>query len=60
MMPDAQHLTLLLESLRGHDITFSKKGLKEALGTQDDPSIHAWIDEHLGPDTLLTEEELSL
>jgi hypothetical protein len=59
-MPDTRHLTLLLESLRNRDITFNQRDLQEALSSQDEPTIQIWIDEHLGPDTLLTKEELSL
>lgn len=59
-MPYARHLTLLTESLRGHNLAFKERDLQEALGSQDDPNIHTWIDEHLGLDTLLSKEELSL
>jgi hypothetical protein len=59
-MPDATHLTLLLEALRSHDIALNQKDLQKALDTQSEPVIESWIDEHLGPETLLTKEELAL
>lgn len=59
-MLDTKYLTLLLESLRSRDIPFNQRDLQEALGTQGHPSMQTWIDEHLGPDTLITKEELLL
>jgi macrodomain Ter protein organizer (MatP/YcbG family) len=59
-MQDPTQLTLLLESLHSRDISFSQKDLQKALDLQSDPTIETWIDEHLGPETLLTKEELSL
>jgi macrodomain Ter protein organizer (MatP/YcbG family) len=59
-MQDPTQLTLLLESLRSRDISFSQKDLQKALDSQSEPAIETWIDEHLGPETLLTKEELSL
>jgi len=59
-MSDAKQLTLLLESLRAHDISFNQKDLQKALDTQSEPAIETWINEHLRPETLLSKEELSL
>lgn len=59
-MPDSKHLALLLESLRSHDMSSNQKDLQKTIETQSEPAIGAWIDEHLGPETLLTKEELSL
>jgi hypothetical protein len=59
-MPDPKQLTLLLESLRSHDISFNQKDLQKALDAQSEPAIETWIDEHLGHETLLNKEELLL
>lgn len=59
-MPDSKRLALLLESLRSHDISFNQKDLQRALDTQNEPTIETWVEEHLGPETLLTKEELLL
>ena len=59
-MQDPTQLTLLLESLRSRDISFSQQDLQKTLDSQSEPAIETWIDEHLGPETLLTKEELSL
>jgi hypothetical protein len=59
-MSDGKYLPLLLESLQSHGISFDQKDLQKALETQNDLAIEAWIDEHLGPETLLSKEELLL
>ena len=59
-MPDGKRLALLLESLRSHDISFNQNDLQKALETQSEEAGETWIDEHLGPETLLTREEFSL
>jgi hypothetical protein len=59
-MPDGKQLELLLESLENHGISFNKRDLQKAQDTQSEPAVETWIDEHLGPETLLTKEELLL
>ena len=59
-MPDGKQLELLLESLENHGISFNKRDLQKAQDAQSEPAIETWIDEHLGPETLLTKEELLL
>ncbi len=59
-MSDGKQFALLLESLRSHDISLNSKDLRKALDTQNESSMETWVDEHLGPETLLTKEELSL
>jgi hypothetical protein len=59
-MPNGKQLELLLESLENHGVSFNKRDLQKALDTQSEPAIETWIDEHLGPETLLTKEELLL
>ncbi len=59
-MSDEKRFELLLSSLQGHEISFNQKHLQKAMYTQKDAAVETWIDEHLGPETLLTKEELSL
>jgi hypothetical protein len=51
----------LAEILRDHDVPFDRDALKSAF---DDPesqtAIHAWMQEYISPDTLLSKDEAAL
>jgi macrodomain Ter protein organizer (MatP/YcbG family) len=56
-MTDMEPLRTLIECLRNNDVTINRDELQAALQEEHSPAIRHWIDEHLGPDTLLTRDE---
>jgi hypothetical protein len=53
-------MSLFVEALRKRDSTANYDELRNALNEESSPILDSWVEEHLGPETLLTREELSL
>jgi hypothetical protein len=53
-------IALLVDCLRKHDIRANFEELKKAQEGASASVLDAWIAEHLGPETLLSRDELSL
>ena len=59
-MPETEPLELLMESLQKRDININHDELQAALQGEHNSTVGYWIAEHLGPDTLLTRDELMM
>lgn len=54
-------LNSLLEILRDHDVSYNRDAIKSAFeDPENQTAIQAWMQEYLGPETLLTREEVAL
>ena len=54
-------LNHLLDVLCDHDVPFDRDAIKAAFDDPDSQTaIQAWVEEYLGPETLLTKDEASL
>ena len=54
-------LNSLLEVLREHNVPSSRDEIKSAYeDSENQTAIQAWMEEYLGPETLLTREEAAL
>jgi hypothetical protein len=57
-MTEMEPLRTLIECLRNSDVSIDRNELQAALQGEHSSVIRHWIGEHLGPDTLLTRDEL--
>jgi hypothetical protein len=54
-------LNTLLEILRDHDVPYDREAMKAAFEDPDSQTaMKGWMEEYLGPETLLTREEAAL
>lgn len=54
-------LSALLMVLRDRDVPYDRDALKSAFeDPESQTAIQAWMEEYLGPETLLTKEEAAL
>lgn len=51
-------MEVLLQVLRDHEISYDYDSIKAAFAEPE--LVEAWMDEYLGPETLLTKEEATL